>query len=360
MAFKDITKVLYNGKVKIDYKDKAHRYYARMRENWELPVEDAKAWGKIMYPKGTTTLLGDTLEKKGLMQWPKNVALRELFGFYAGFTGDNGKEIPAGFSKGVGTMWKENLIMGISAEDALPLIESAAKGWQRKQKKGADIGSVVHDAIEHFVTNQPFDIAEQYLWNIKECEYETEEAREEAIKEMPEDVAMATQAFLQFQIWWEKMNPELLGAEDLVYSLEHNICGTFDGLIKIDNKTILCDWKTSNAYKDAPEGVSYDYFIQSAIYAMAWMEMGNDPIDDLMIVSCRKDGQFSTVSASELGFTVQECINWAKAVIVCYRAAEKAKVALLERAPKEEKAEDPDQPKAKPVTKGKLNNQEAF
>lgn len=378
MAFKDITKVLYDGKVKIDYKDKAHRYYARMRVDWNLPESDPKAWGKIMYPKGTTTLIGDTLEKKGLQQWPKNVALRELFGFYSKFTKDDGTEQPAGFSKGVGTLWEKNTQTGenmpwltrATKEELLPLIDSAAKGWQRKQKKGADIGSVVHDAIEHFVTEQPFDIGEQYMWNIKEAEYESEELRELALKEFDMDVAQATNAFLQFQLWWEAQAPKLLGAEDLLYSLKHNICGTYDGLIEWQGKRVLCDWKTSNTYGDAPEGVSYDYFIQSAIYAMAYMEMhstvrqlGNGitetsyskehNIDDLLIVSARKDGGFAPVLASEIGLTVPDAIKWAESVIVCHEMRKSTMAGLLKHA-----EENPTVPLVPKI--GKLNNKEAF
>src|SRR5487761_1090988 len=103
MAFKDIEKIFYDGKVKINYLDKQHMYYARMRENWDLPVEDKKAWGKASRPKGTTTLLEDTLEKKGLMTWPMGLALGELFGFY-NFKNDKGDKM-LGFSRGKGTLW---------------------------------------------------------------------------------------------------------------------------------------------------------------------------------------------------------------------------------------------------------------
>lgn len=379
MAFKDMTVVLYDGKVKIDYKDRAHRYYARLRENWDLPEENPKAWGKVKYPKGTTTLLGDTLEKKGLMTWPMGMALKELFGFYD-FKGDAGSQM-TGFSKkdGGGTLWDENdCIRPLSKDDALPVILSASKNWTRRQKKGADIGSYVHNKIEEFVKNtpeQPLEKAglvvagenmrltiEEYqegqLWN-EEYEQleklvaqktaniqqvsrlaEIEEERQEWLKIAKAEVEQAQLALNAFIGWWVERKPELLGAEDLIYSLEHNICGTFDGLIKLDGKVILCDWKTSNASasKEAcmPEGIGYSYFIQSAIYAMAWAEMGRGMVDDLMIVSCRKDGGFTTITASELGLSVEDCISWAKAVIICYRLAEKTKAGLVAHAEKEQ------------------------
>lgn len=352
MAFKDITKVLYDGKIKLDYKDKAHRYYARPRVDWEKPEDDPKAWGKIMYPKGTTTLIGDTLEKKGLMTWPMGLALRELFGFYD-FEGDSGRM--TGFSKGVGELWEDGKLKALTQEELLPLALSASKAWQRRQKKGADIGTVVHDAIEHYITGEPFDIAEQYNWNIKEAfplpeqgeEDKFEAERNLAFEEFDADVECAKLAFEQFVKWWTETKPTLHAAEDLLYSMEHNVCGTFDGDISVkgehhpvykDKEFVRCtaDWKTSNASKSKsaamPEGVNYQYFVQSAIYEMIRREMNKEPADDLLIVSARKDGGFSLVYASEVGLTVEECIDWAKAVILCYRLAEKTKSGLLKHA----------------------------
>lgn len=369
MAFIDISKVLYNGSVKLDYKDKAHRYYVRTRENWDLPAEDAKAWSKVIYPKGTTTLLGDTLEKKGLMTWPLGLAIRELFGFYD-FTADDGAK-RVGFSKGVGTLWNESgNLKALSQTEAEPLVSSANKAWTRAQQKGADIGSVVHDAVEHYVLAHPnnpqlpvieniFDIGEQYMWNIKEAIPDINSPEyTKAMEDFPSDVEMAKKAFEQFVKWWDSTKPVLYGAEDLLYSKEHNIAGTYDGDLGIarehhpvfskttgfskDVVRVAADWKTSNASKSkdaaSPEGIYYSYFIQLAIYELCRREMGMEPADDLLVVSARKDGGFSFVYASELGLTVQNCIDWAVAVITCYRFMEKTKSGLLSHAePKEAK-----------------------
>lgn len=359
MAFQDITVVLYDGRIKLDYKDKAHRYYVRKRENWDLPEDDAAAWSKIIYPKGTTTLLGDTLEKKGLMTWPMGVALAELFGFYD-FTNENGEKM-TGFSKDKGTIWP-HLTIGnevveplTNKEEYLPIIVSASKNWQRRQKKGADIGSVVHDALEHYIKGQIYDIAENYMWNIKECEYEVEADREQALRDFQKDVDMATKAYEQAVFWWDSIEPELYGTEELLYSEVHNICGTYDFNIGVkrehhpvfkddDSKpeiiNVTGDWKTSNASKSEaacmPEGINYQYFIQDAIYEMMRREMGKDPADDLLVVSARKDGGFTALYASELGLSVQDCIDWAIAVITSYRLMEKTKKGLVAHAePKE-------------------------
>lgn len=370
MAFNDITQVLYDGKIKLDYKDASHRYYIRRRIDWDKDVSDPKAWGKATRPKGTTTLLGDTLEKKGLMTWPLGLAIRELFGFYD-FKNEAGERL-IGFSKEkiisedgeiketgnlVGTMWPvlkdldaANVSIATDLKDLmLPVVKSANSAWQRKQKKGADIGSVVHAAIEAFIKGQDYDIHEQYNWLLKESEFDTEAERELAFKESLLEVEQAKQAFLQFQKWWLTVQPELYGTEEILYSLEHDIAGTYDGDIGVpkthhprghlfEKDIIRCtaDWKTSNASNNkdaaAPEGVYYSYFIQSAIYEMMRREMGFEPADDLLIVSARKDGSFSLVYASELDLTIDECIEWAKCVITCYRLMDKTKQGLLAHA----------------------------
>jgi hypothetical protein len=388
MAFKDITKVLYDGKIKLDYKDKAHRYYVRKRENWDLPVDDPKAWSKIIYPKGTTTLIGDTLEKKGLMKYAMTKCLMDLFGFYD-FTDDNGDRKTGYSEKGVQRLWGEDgKLLPYTKEEALEHILFGSLASTRHTKKGGDIGSVVHDAIEHFVNEEDFDIAEAYMWGIKDAfpipapgqPDEWEKERKLALEEFAADVECAKTAFLRFQKWWTEVKPTLFGAEDLLYSMEYNVCGTYDADLGIPKEhhpmghlwpekdiiRVTTDWKTSNASssKDAarPEGVGYDYFIQDAIYEMCRREMGMEPADDLLVLSARKDGGFSLIYASELELSVQDCIDWAKAVILCYRMAEKAKAGLIDHAPDEllrpaKKYEK----KPKAVEPGKVNKvKEAF
>lgn len=339
MAFKDMEVFLYEDSIKVNYTDKTHRYQARERVNWDLPKDNPKAWGKALFPKGCTTILGNTLEKKGLQRYPLTKALMYMFQFYE-FTDDNGEKKIGYSKKGFGSLWGEDdKLIPYTREEALDVISYGAKADLRWTQKGADIGSVVHDAIEHFVRQQSgeeialLDIAGQYKESIKEATYESDRAKKQAEDEADADIEMAKKAYERFVVWWNETKPKLLGAEDLIYSKQHNICGTFDGLLEIEGKgVVLADWKTSNASqsKDAcmPEGVNYQYFLQSAIYAMAWMEMGREEIDDLLIVSCRKDGGFTPIFASDLGLTVKDVINWAKAVIVCLRMMDVTKEAL--------------------------------
>lgn len=372
MAFKDITKFMYPdaqgyNTIKLDYKDASHRYYIRRRKNFELPEDNPKAWDKAERPKGTTTLLGDTLEKKGLMTWPLNMAIGELFGFYnfvtkegdlmQGFSEEKvldektGKLVKTGKLKG--TMFNdERKLVDVNHDELFAIVDSANRNWQRRQKKGADIGSIVHDAIEHHVRKsrgdegvEELDIAKAYKELIETSPYETQADHDAAIAAIEEDTEKAELAFSKFVEWWASEKPELIGAEELIYSKRFHVGGTFDGLIRVNDKLVLADWKTSNASQslDAamPEGINYQYFIQSAIYAMAWEEMGGDKIDDLLIVSCRKDGGFTALYASDLGLTIEDCINWVRAVIVCYRMSDKTKSGLLQRGIDRGLIEDP-------------------
>lgn len=385
MAFRDITKVLYDGRIKIDYKDKSHRYYARKRIDWSKDESDPKAWSKVMYPKGVTTLMGDTLEKSGLMNYSMTKALAYLFAFY-GFTDDNGKYKVGYSQKFPGVLWDENgRLKPLTKEEALEIIDFGAKASIRHKNQGAKIGSVVHDAIEHYVklndniprpvinpeTNEPeldeagkpilaiqnrgesqFDIEDQYMANLRDADYDSENERKAALEDFPEDVAKAKLAFNRFKLWWETVQPQLMGAEDLLYSEEENICGTYDGdlnfpiehhpvygkpydpelgvphetYMELSKKKFIratTDWKTSNASKSKgaamPEGISYTYFLQDALYEKMRREMGYTPTDDLFVVSTRKDGEFTPLFASELGLTVDDCIEWADCVIYCLR-----------------------------------------
>ena len=330
MAFNDIDTPMYDESVLIRYKDKAHRYYALDRINYDLPVTDPKAWGKSTLIKGVTTIMGDVLEKKGLMTWPMNMALTELFGFYD-FKTDEGEQ-KTGFSRGKGTLWEGDGLASLTKEEALPAILSASKAWTRRQKQGADIGSLVHDAIEqHVIGGEPIVTLDRYK---EGQEFDTPEEEAAWLEQAADDVEMGKLAFSRFVDWWAREKPELLGAEFLMYSKKYSYCGSADGRLIMNGKKVMADWKTSNAAKNkdaaAPKGVYYSYFVQLGAYALAWYEMTGEMMDDLIVVSCRKDGNFDTILASEVGLTVQDCMKWWKAVKICYDFATSTKFKLLE------------------------------
>lgn len=370
MAFRDQKLVMYQGRILVTYLDKPHMYFVQKRVNFGtekepkfLPIEDPKAWGKKWRPKGTTTLLGDTLEKKGLQLWPMGLALAELFGFYGKFTGSDGNQVGPGFSKDKGTLWGKQ-IFEAEKETLLELVLSASKAHTRAMKKGADIGSYVHQEIELFITapmeshfkkgiavGKRLSVDEyeqgQLWWDAQEAGEMTvgqEKERDDWWKIAKEEVELAQVAFDSFCAWWLKVRPEVVEAELIVYSEELDYSGAFDGLFKIKPEfhPVYKDWdrpilvmedhKTSKASKEAPEGVYYSYIWQMAAYAKAYFEMTGTLVDDFLVVSARKDGEFSTIYLSELGMTVPQAMEIWEAVVRCYRGMEKIKAALLEHA----------------------------
>jgi hypothetical protein len=327
LAFRDQSVVMYEGSILVTYLDKAHRYYKQDRVDFGRAETDPQAWGKKTPFKGTTTILGDTLEKKGLMTWPLGLALRELFGFYD-FEPEEGKRL-VGFSKGKGTIWEADLTNRLSL---VPLVQSASKAWERRQKQGADIGSLVHDAIEQYVLGTPFELTlERYEEGQDFGMFKDAEGRNEWLKTAPEELEMAKLAFERFKEWWAETKPTLINAEQIVYSRELGIGGAYDAILEIDGRRVLVDWKTSNASVSAgaPQGVYYSYFIQSAAYAAALMEMGEPKIDDLMVVSARKDGGFNAIFASDVGLTMEDAIKWWRAVVFAYNMMDKTKRELV-------------------------------
>lgn len=324
MAFKDLEKLFYDGKVKITYMDKAHRYYRR-----ELQPDGS--WGKATLVKGVTTIKDGTLEKKGLMTWPMGLALTELFGFY-NFKNENG-ETMLGFSSknGGGTLWDGDNLHPFSKEHLLPMVKSASEAWQRRKKQGADIGSIVHDAIEQYITGTPFEITVAKYKEGQEFESPEDEAAWDKTAEA--EVAMANLAFNRFKEWWEANKPEILGTEELIYSQKYDYCGTYDLHAKIAGRRVRADYKTSNASSSreaaAPQGVYYDFFVQLGGYEAAAQEMGEAPSDDLLVVSARKDGSFDTIFASDVGLTVQDCVDWWHGVCAAYKYMSTTKQLLL-------------------------------
>lgn len=339
MAFKDITAVMYDGQIRIEYKDKAHRYFVK-----ELDADGV--WGKQSPVRGVTTILGSTLEKSGLQLWPMGLALTELFGFYS-FENEKGVKLTGFSKKAKPTLLRpDHSLREMEADQILEAVMSASKAWQRKQKQGSDVGSLVHDAIEQFVLGTPFELTldkyeEGQLWFDDHFEgWEAE--RTDWLARARDELEMAVLAYTRFKVWWEETTPTLLEAENIVYSRKQDYSGSYDARLVIPkgkhpvfkdrDVTVMTDWKTSNASVagNAPMGVYYSYLIQDAAYAAALAEMTGELVDDLLVVSARKDGNFDTIYASELGLTVQDCIDWWNAVVICYRSMDKTKKALVQ------------------------------
>lgn len=227
--------------------------------------------------KGVTTILGNVLAKNGLMLWPLNKAMEHL-----------------------------SEIIKVKVIEELDL-EIAKNKHIIARDSGATTGTTVHALAEQVLLGEQIDLLDH---------------SEEVIK-----------AIEGFEHWVADNTPDVLEVERVVYSAENDYIGTLDSILKIDGKTYLCDLKTTNSSKDAPKGVYAENFIQLGGYAKAYLEeYKTDPeysnINDLMIISCKKNGKVDTVKASDLGLTVGDCIALWDAVHALYRGLDGLKNKL--------------------------------
>lgn len=209
-------------------------------------------------PKGVTTVLSKTLAKD-LMQWAADMAADYL---------------------------REKLPV-ITEED----LQAAAKAYTVKRDSGASTGTEAHALVETYLKGQPVSLAGS-----------SEEAKN------------AYEAFVK---WFEEATPTVIGVEEVIYSVEHQYAGTYDCLLEIDGVNYLCDLKTTNASRKAPNGVYAENFVQLGAYARAHEEQrvfeesqgGTKlvPIGGLMVISAKKNGKMDIATNGDLGLTVEEC-----------------------------------------------------
>lgn len=257
MASEVIERSLYNGKYKMVHNPNAKGRAPRYKVN-----ETEK-------PKGVTTILGQTLAK-------------DLIGWAVGMAQDYLREkLPV-----------------ITEDD---LVE-AGKAYMYRRDAGANTGTEAHALVENY---------------LKEVKQEIGGASQEA-----------RNAYLAFVEWYENSKPTVINVEEVIYSEQFKYAGTYDCMLEIDGKVVLCDLKTTNASKKAPNGVYAENFIQLGAYALAHDEQRQyeeanggtklREVEDLMVISAKKDGKLDIVSASDLGLSPRECGEMFKRVMNVY------------------------------------------
>lgn len=251
MANQDSSTALYNGLHTASFKNSTHRYYVD---------------GKLK--PGVTTIMGKVLAKPDLMLWPLNMAMRYLEG-----------KLPA-----------------ITEADLL----EARQAHIKRRDAGAGTGTLVHEIVEKLLLDPTIPAYKQM----------------EALGIDNDEVLLAAHAF---ESWAALVRPHTTAVEQVVYSHTQKYAGTFDSILEIDGKVYLCDLKTTNASKSAPRGVYAEYFIQLGAYYYAYEEQRQYEIahggtalvsiDDLMVISCRKDSKVDTCTATQLGLTLEQCMQ---------------------------------------------------
>lgn len=282
MSSNNLTINLYGGKYTGAFTAGNHRY----------KINNA-------YKKGVTTILGASLAKPGLALWPLNEALKSLGAIWDEQTHQWYSSMPGGLI--------------ITDDD----INKAAKAHTVRRDKGADTGSEAHSAVETFLKGNDIN---QLL--------------------SPE----ASKAYEGFKAWYNGLvDRSPIGVERVVYSEKYDYCGTYDSLLRINGKVYLCDLKTSNPSRTAPEGVYPEAFIQLGAYLQAYNEEreylkdvmsaeqleANYPlVDDVMVISCKKDGRVHTKTGFEVGLSMSSATNLWLGVHTVYNGMETLKAQL--------------------------------
>lgn len=227
--------------------------------------------GEVTKPKGVTTILGATLAKD-LVSWAVGMAKDYLTAKHP----------------------------DISLED----IEDACKQYTIHRDKGADTGSETHALVEAF---------------LKGVEPDLDNASPEAKR-----------AYDSFVKWFKSIGAEVINVEEVIYSPSYQYCGTYDCMLRINGKIYLCDLKTTNASRRAPQGIYAEMFIQLGAYSAAHHEQrateivlgrGTEllQIDGLMVISARKDGKLDVVTNEDVLLSVDECEAAFKRVVNIYK-----------------------------------------
>lgn len=254
MASEVIERSLYNGRYNL-----VHNPNARGRAPRYLVNGTEK-------PKGVTTILGQTLAKD-LIDWAISCSIDYLR-----------TKLPV-----------------VTEED----LRVASKAYTVKRDSGANTGTEAHILVED---------------QLKGREVKLEGASQEA-----------ENAFSAFMDWYTNVPIKVINVEEVIYSAEYKFAGTYDCMLEVEGKVYLCDLKTTNTSRKAPKGVYAENFIQLGAYAMAHeeqrvFELANGgtklvEIEDLMVISAKKNGELDIVTASDMGLTVVECGEMMKRVV---------------------------------------------
>lgn len=135
----------------------------------------------------------------------------------------------------------------------------------KESEEGKEIGTVIHDAIQKYISKEKIEIETQYSEKIK----------------------TALKSFILFT----KDHPEIIlnSSEKQVTSKRYGFNGTLDCLGTLNVNLILLDWKVSSAKEKEIPQIYESYLYQISAYVMAYNENFAKYITKAFILAIAKD-----------------------------------------------------------------------
>lgn len=242
------TRLLYDNSIELIFKPSNHRYEAKYLDQ-----------RVTVYPIGVTGII-DKMIGKDLSGWAVSEVLKCLGGELK-YEDDY--------------VWYLDKPVTVDEE----LLRYASKAHTRRSDYGKSFGTSAHEAIGELLDGQDA--------------FCTEEALE---------------AVLGFIKWFNSLKDvNILASEQISYSKDMKIAGTYDLVLEIGEDIVLVDIKTTNVSQQAPKGVYASNFVQLGAYSLLLNEADNIVVDKAMIVATHKDGTVDTISTEDLGIEVSDC-----------------------------------------------------
>lgn len=280
-----------NGqKVNVEFDEEQHTYVV---QHW-LGTE----WSGFRPTHGITTPLA-VVPKEFLKPWAAKVAVEALVDHLA-----LNPAAADSITSGQFDIDKEAMDNNYRTDDGKPVMSSykfkklypwfseSKTAYKRVSKAGTDIGSWLHSAIEVYYGSG-----------------------RGTLPVITPDTQPAWDSFLMFDNFF-KPEADIDGLEFMVYSMMFGYSGQGDFRGKMNGKTCIGDWKSTNRSYSNVDGISVEYFFQVGGLAQAEFERTGVWVDDLFIANFDKKGDEPRVIwASEFGASPKDC---AIAYVSCF------------------------------------------
>ena len=234
--------LIYDDTIDFNFSEKGHRYTIKKRVG-DVWLEDEPVVG--------ITTITSIIAKDALVGWSAKLA--------AEYMRDNWDKV----------------------ESKTALVDEAKNAHRDEKRKAGGVGTVGHKMIETLLLGKEVVMPEK-----------------EELK-----VALAN-IRTQYERFREDFKPEILEIEVPKYSLTHNFAGTLDALLRINDKNVLVDFKTSNRSYYNPDGIYASNFAQLGGQSLLVKENGGE-VDEAWITNFAKDsGEYKLRSLSDMNLTM--------------------------------------------------------